>query len=267
MKIVKPSVFEFKQEQGLNGIFKAIEYAGRTCYDSLDKITEDSAEKIVSNFKARKHGSPMEFGTVYLTAKLTKEDKEVKQLFDFYSKNAFSRVNVDKLETGEKILYITTNYRVLFENSRELDIKYLTSPTDRHEKRRFFVLTEDRGIMAEFTRHRSLSHCIQSTRYCNYSKDKYNKEITFIEPCFWEKDSECYKLWYTACQQNEFFYLGLLEKGATPEKARAVLNNSLKTIHCICGFESDWNHFFDLRLSERAHPQAIELARLIKEIF
>lgn len=275
MKIINPSVEEIKQESGLKGIYKAIEIAGRTCYASLDKICEGSAEIMYNNLVKNKHYSPLEFGTVYLVVPdYNYRDTEGKALEGQYIKlkyNKFTKCNIETCHYEDiefNCAFITTNMRVIVENGLE-DImkKYRVDyPSQYHEKRRFFILTEDRGVMAEFTRHRAMSHCIQSTRYCNYSQDKYGNEITVIKPCFYEENTSEYGFWKDGCQYSEYIYMRLLREGSTPEKARSILPNSLKTIHCICGFESDWKHFLELRCSEKAHPQARELAEKINDI-
>lgn len=121
----------------------------------------------------------------------------------------------------------------------------------------------------EFVRHRVFSFAQESTRYCNYSKDKFGNEITYIIPCWW-KDEEsnraeaefCYFLKYA---EEQYFYL--LRQGWTPQKARTVLPNSLKTELVMTGFIKDWKHFFKLRCDSSAHPQARELAISLREEF
>jgi len=117
----------------------------------------------------------------------------------------------------------------------------------------------DRGISHELVRHRIASFTQESGRYCNYSKDKFNKEITVIEPFFWEKDSIQYLLWKEHCEDAELTYLALLEEGATPEQARSVLPNSLKTEVFQTMNLREWRHFLKLRTSKKAHPQMREL--------
>ena len=87
----------------------------------------------------------------------------------------------------------------------------------------------DRGVSHELVRHRLASYSQESTRYCNYSKGKFGNEITVIEPCFWEENSPEYQMWKKACEFSETMYMDLLNEGATPQQARSVLPNSLKT--------------------------------------
>lgn len=118
----------------------------------------------------------------------------------------------------------------------------------------------DRGVTHELVRHRIASYSQESTRYCNYSKDKFGNELTFIRPCFWSDNEEKFSLWRTAMKQAEQSYFTLLSAGAKPEEARSVLPNSIKTEIAVTMNIREWRHFFRLRTSERAHPQIREVA-------
>lgn len=125
----------------------------------------------------------------------------------------------------------------------------------------------DRGVSHEIVRHRLFSFAQESTRYCNYSKGKFGSELTFIEPCFWGGDQFCYDLWLFACSKAEYYYLEMLKAGATPQEARAVLPNSVKTELIGTGNYREWRHFFKLRTDKAAHPQMREVAiPLLKEL-
>lgn len=128
----------------------------------------------------------------------------------------------------------------------------------------------DRGVSHELVRHRLASFAQESTRYCNYSKDKFDNEVTFIKPLFFTEGSFAYATWFDACQKSEHAYLELLENGAKPEEARTVLNNSLKTEVCMTANLREWRHFFKLRaadLTGKAHPQMKEVTvPLLKEL-
>jgi thymidylate synthase (FAD) len=117
----------------------------------------------------------------------------------------------------------------------------------------------DRGVSHEIVRHRLASYSQESTRYCNYSKDDFGGEITVIEPCFLVPGTEGYKLWEGACLVAEQMYFKMLDWGCTPEEARAVLPNSLKTELVMTANLREWRHFFKLRTSKAAHPQMREL--------
>lgn len=117
----------------------------------------------------------------------------------------------------------------------------------------------DRGISHEIVRHRIASYSQESTRYCNYSKSKFGSEVTFIKPFFWSEDDEKYKVWKEAMQSVENAYLRLISLGSTPQEARSVLPNSLKTEIIMTMNLREWRHFFRLRTSAAAHPQMREL--------
>jgi thymidylate synthase (FAD) len=123
----------------------------------------------------------------------------------------------------------------------------------------------DRGVSHELVRHRIASFSQESTRYCNYSKDKFGEEITVIEPCFWEeefsigRDSPIYWHWCRACKTAEDCYFALVHLGAKPQEARSVLPNSLKTEVVVTANPREWKHIFKLRAGTAAHSQMREL--------
>lgn len=185
-----------------------------------------------------------------------------------------------KVNTDSKYAYITMNYRHIIENDWMEDLQYLCEPTSFHEKRICVKFICDRGILAEFTRHRTFSFSAESTRYCNYSKDKFGNELTFIIPNWvnthcpnkeQEGPSVSDMEWSSAMLDAEASYKILLKMGWTPQQARAVLPNSLKTELVMTGFVSDWKHFFRLRsrIAEtgKPHPQAQELADPLMDEF
>lgn len=118
----------------------------------------------------------------------------------------------------------------------------------------------DRGVTHEIVRHRIASYSQESTRYCNYSKDKFGSEITFIRPFFWAEDDEKYAIWKNTMQEIENAYVKLIGMGAKPEEARSILPNSVKTELVVTMNIREWRHFFRLRTSGRAHPQMRECA-------
>ena len=125
----------------------------------------------------------------------------------------------------------------------------------------------DRGVSHEIVRHRLASFAQESTRYCNYSKDKFGKEITFIEPVFWDENDYDYEDWERAVYEAEETYFEMLGRGATPQEARSVLPNSLKTEIVMTANYREWRHFLKLRCDLSAHPQMRELSRpLLKEL-
>jgi thymidylate synthase (FAD) len=121
----------------------------------------------------------------------------------------------------------------------------------------------DRGVTHEIVRHRIASYSQESTRYCNYSKGQFNGEITVIEPCFLVPGTEGYDMWYKACQMAEQYYFSMLDWGCSPQEARAVLPNSLKTEIVMTANIREWRHFLKLRTSPAAHPQMREVANML----
>lgn len=278
MKLIKPNFEIWDQEEGLEGIFKQIERAGRVCYKSEDKITETSAGEFVNRMIKSGHGAMLEHGTVYLKAK-TKVyggmgSETVECPLDKYAKNPYSVVTGDNTFIPN-YLYVTTNLRVLVENKWFDDLKYQCEPTEFHEKRITVKFICDRGVSHEFVRHRVFSFAQESTRYCNYSKDKFGNEITFIQPCWDYIKTAAYNgvdnfdgdYFEHSLREAESYYFKLLDQGWKPQQARAVLPNSLKTELVMTGFAKDWEHFFELRDAGSAHPQARELAQPLHEEF
>lgn len=268
MKLINSSV-EVIEPTGytLQDIYRQIELAGRTCYKSEDKMTDTSAEEFVNRMIASKHYAMLEHGTVYLRInKLSDMDRT----WDFYKKNKYSICNQTQ-ESNSHIpiqLIVTTNYRVLIENNRLDDLQYLCEPTKGHEKRVMIKFICDRGVSHELVRHRVFSFAQESTRYCNYSKDKFGKELTFIKPSWWkEEDNEVATLYIQLWRNIENCYLTLIENGIKPQDARAILPNALKTEVVMTGFESDLDHFFELRCAKAAHPDMQKLANELKEQF
>lgn len=123
-----------------------------------------------------------------------------------------------------------------------------------HEKITVKIIC-DRGVTHEIVRHRIASYSQESTRYCNYSKDKFGSELTFIRPCFWAEDDERYITWKQTVQMIEDTYIKMISMGAKPEEARSILPNSIKTEIVMTMNIREWRHYFRLRTSERAHPQ------------
>ena len=129
-----------------------------------------------------------------------------------------------------------------------------------------FKIICDRGITHEIVRHRLASYSQESSRYCNYSGDKFGNELTFIKPCFWREDEEKYLLWKKTLEVIEQNYMALIKSGAKPQEARSILPNSLKTEIFMTANLREWRHFLKLRTSQRAHPQMREVALKIYKI-
>lgn len=289
MRLIKPSFEIWEQELSLEGVYKQIERAGRVCYKSEDKIAEGTAKAFVDRMIASGHGAMLEHGTVYLKCKtevinmcIHPEDGEEEYFNELekYEYNSYSVTNDD----GE-YLYVTTNLRVLVENDWLDDLQYQCEPTEYHEKRITVKFICDRGVSHEFVRHRVFSFAQESTRYCNYSRDKFGNECTFIIPPWTEFKEGNYPIswdglygscntlveydswffWHLALAERDYFKL--LEKGWIAQQARAVLPNSLKTELVMTGTIEQWKGFFKLRDASSAHPQAYELAHPLHEEF
>lgn len=264
MRIIKPSFEIWDQEEGLEGVYKQIERAGRVCYKSEDKITETSAREFVERMIKSGHGAMLEAGTIYLRYdfKAREDSNRVAcNLWSKYKENIYSKAVQAQPILGvlDGFVAITTNYRVLVENNWLDDLQYICEPTEFHEKRYTVKFICDRGVSHEFVRHRVFSFAQESTRYCNYSKDKFNNECIFIQPP-WLDDIETNLDFKDSLEHSEAAYFALIKRGWKPQQARNVLPNALKTELVMTGFASDWEHFFKLRDAGSAHPQAYELA-------
>ena len=288
MKLIKQS-FEFinQTDFSLVGIKKHIERCARVSYKSEEKITETSYEKFVNMLESRGHDRPLEFGTVYLSRTAQKEDNMA--WLDKYTYSPWSKFSFGNGSTriGGKLMntiYVTTNYRVIKENHWEDDLQYLCEPTEYHYKRYTAHMVLDRGVMDEFRTHIGLSHLAESTRYCNYSKDKFGNAITFIKPCWCNILEGDYgtpddipdrlpRMGATeaglihALQYAERYYFFLLSEGWTPQQARSVLPLGIKSELISCGFEDAWENFFRRRDAPDAHPMAQEIAKPMHEEF
>ena len=283
MKLIKPSFEIWEQPTGLEGVYKQIEKVGRVCYKSEDKITEDSAKPFVNRMIKSGHGAMLEHGTVYLFCP-TEEYVDSNGDVQYYNPlEKYQNNNYSALVDSNEGIYVTTNLRVLVENGWMGDLQYLCEPTEFHEKRITVHFVCDRGVSHEFVRHRVMSFAQESTRYCNYSKDKFDNQVTFVIPSWCNSLIEGSEQKYftfeinrdevvfmDALQNAQNSYLSLLKLGWKPQEARAVLPNSLKTELVVTGFTSDWNHFFDLRArgtTGAPHPQAKELAEPLMREF
>ena len=186
MKIIEAS---YHIETPIDGaeILKRIEKAGRTCYKSEDRITEESAKSFVQKLIERGHESVLEHASITVR----------------------------------------------------------------------FVC--DRGISHEIVRHRLASYSQESTRYCNYSNDRFGYEITFIKPCFLKEGTGAYAAWLSAMHLANIAYSDMLAEGCTPQEARSVLPNSTKTEVVMTANLREWRHFLKLRTAKAAHPQMREL--------
>ena len=262
MKLIESRAEYIPQEEGLEGVYKQIELAGRTAYHSLDKITPDSAKDFVDRMIKSKHGACLEHGTVYFNREVDHSDRGYLDFEEFFDRNPYSKVDY---KGG--ILYTVTNFRVIEENFNLKDfwknnIQYLCSPTEFHEKRYTMRFTCSRAIAQELTRHRVFSYLMESQRYINYSKEKHGGEITFIEPSWLKGMSyDIEEKFIESLSQAEDNYMWLLQ-WLQPQQARDVLPNATKTELIMTGFSSDWRFLMDLRLFGKTgapHPCMVDL--------
>lgn len=304
MKLIKQD-FNIVNQQGfsIKDIKKHIEYCARISYKSQDRITDDSYEKFVNMLESRGHDRPLEFGTVHLKMPW----KTFNNFAGFCVSKGFwdscwIKYNIDR-ESEDKMVYITINYRyykklgTLKPLYGYIDIKeFFTEEDNKFYPKRYTVhFITSRGIMDEFRTHVGLSHLAESTRYCNYSKDKFNNELTFIIPCWmdipegsidlgnYDKTSARYndgnihiidnKPPYVGVDfirslcEAEYSYLSIVRNGWTPQQAREVLPLAVKSELISCGFEDAWSNFFYRRCAKDAHPMAREIATSVQNKF
>ena len=280
MKIQNPQYEIWMQNPGELGIYQQIERAGRVCYMSENNNTENSAKPFVGRMIEHEHFAMLEHGTVYMTCNHGE--------LPLYASNKFSHVN-----TIDGKDYITTNLRVMAENKTLEDLKYRTDfKKGKHELRITVHFTTQIAITREYNRHRANSMAEQSTRYCNYTKNKFGSEISINLPTWVKGDLEtndekfvelCEDVaneetndwtpidaWLFANQAAEFAYMKLIAMGCKPQEARVILPLDTNTELVHTAFVSDWKHFFDLRAlgtTGAPHPDAKILAKPLYEEF
>lgn len=297
MNIITPNFEIWEQEPGLKGVYKQIERAGRVCYRSENNITPESAKPFVERMINSKHFAMLEHGTVYLYVNKTNIDKKnYSNIKEFYCSNKYSVVVLNKDKDNE-CMCITTNLRVLAENDKLDHLKYVCEPTDNHQKRVTVHFTTQIAVTREYNRHRTNSMAEQSTRYCNYSKDKFNNQISINKPT-WVDDTSIFEKyndydfisickiigkegikncnlgpitwWWLSNKMSEIAYLKLIELGKKPQEARVVLPLDTNTELVHTAFVNDWKHFFDLRAFNKtgaAHPDAEIIAKPLYDLF
>lgn len=292
MKIIEPKVEIWEQDPGINGIYKQIERAGRVCYKSENHITEDSAKPFVERMIASEHYAMLEHGTVYLS--IPYSDK-TELLIDELFANRFTKTFHD-IRNGS--YHFSTNLRVLIEEGMWDTCKQYVCDFGKgffYGDRRVTVhFTTQIAVSREANRHRADSIAEQSTRYCNYSKDKFGGEIAISVP-EWigsSKNHEGYRLdrdmfmeladavydgtatsvenWVFANVVAERAYMNLIKNGRKPQEARVILPLDTNTELVHTAFVSDWMHFFDLRAlnkTGKAHPDMVAVAKPLYEEF
>ena len=295
MKLINQS-FEILEQKDftITGIKKFIERCGRVCYKSEDRITDNSYEKFVNMLEKRDHTRPLEFGTVHLKMILPDFEGFIHSLLTI---GMLNNIWIKYAYKGD-VIYITTNYRYYLDIIKYFPNvkKYLTEEDNEYYPKRYTVhMILDRGVMDEFRTHVGLSHLAESTRYCNYSKDKFNNEVTFVIPSWMDfpeisidlgnydktsvrsKDGNVHIIdtkppyvegdFIRSLCEAESNYLSIVRNGWTPQQARSVLPLGIKSELISCGFEDAWTNFMRRRDAKDAHPMAQEIAKPMHKEF
>ena len=264
----------------ISGIYKHIEKCTRVAYKSEDKITEDSAISFVNKLLNMKHFAPMEFGTIHFKMPITllKTFAEDLMYHNLYNMEWL------KCKAADNYAYFTTNYRHWLVMIDKVDYlkDYFTEEDNEYYPKRYTVkLITSRIVSHEVVRHRTMSFIQESQRFVNYSKAKFNNEVTFIKPC-WMDDTLIEKalkthplivdlkpeiLFVENSLNSEQDYLDLLKLGYKPQQARVVLPNSTKTELYMCGFKEAYEHFFELRDNKIVDPQMYDLVHPMHQEF
>lgn len=263
------AVFAPQTNFTVDGMWKHIERCGRICYKSEDRIMKDSHIRFVDMIVKRGHLAVLEHGTVYLTIPKT----DGADFIEWFSSNPYSRVNSTD---DPAVAYVTTNYRVIIENGHTSAMRWICNPTEHHVKRITAMILCDRGVSHELVRHRVFSFAQESTRYCNYSSDKFGKHITFIRPTWTDRgrqdafnmagidfvsEEKALIEYLRVCEAT---YHLLIKAGQTPQEARAVLPNCTKTEVAMTGFTDQWEAFFKLRSAPTAHPDMQKVSKQLE---
>lgn len=308
MKIIHPSVEYWSQANTLDGIWKHAAQCARVCYQSAHTKEDESAKDFLlrtiakNGFKKDKssHMSVLEHSTIYLLVNI--HNPFYAHMCNKYGSNHYSKICNFIINDNIEGVCITTNLRVIVENNWFDDLDYFSYNISQHIKRYTFSFITNLGVSRELNRHRCHSISEESTRYCNYSKDKFGNGLTFIIP-EWLDLEECniddtdkdfihlpnrYRFdgtlanlvdddknltvegeWLAANVRAQIHYLNLLKKGWKPQQAREVLPLSLKTQVVHTAFEDDWKDFIALRsdgISGAPHPNIKVLADKVKEL-
>ena len=264
----------------ISSIYKHIEKCTRVAYKSEDKITEDSSISFVNKLLNMRHLAPMEFGTIHFRIPTTLL-KTV--CIDLDAEGLWNREWL-KYNVIDPFVYFTTNYRhwlVMIDKINYLKDYFTEEDNEYYPKRYTVKLITSRTVSHEIVRHRTMSFIQESQRFVNYSKSKFNNEITFIKPC-WMDDTLIEKalkthslivdlkpeiLFVENLLNSEQDYLDLLKLGYKPQQARVVLPNSTKTELYMCGFKEAWENFFRLRDNKIVDPQMYDLAHPMHQEF
>lgn len=298
MKLINPKVERWECGYTLPEIWSHIARCARTCYQSEPRNNDETDEEFVKRVILRNHSfkeiadsrelqlklhlSVLEHGTVYLAIPISSAHDDLHEVAD----SPFAKGLRHYVSGHNSFDYITTNMRVIVENGFTDILKYITPPTKYHVLRTTFNIITDIGVARELDRHRSHSISEESTRFCNYSKDKFNNELTFIKPewfnsLYIDKDGHWDNIGYYSHDdrgQIEDFYAGgllvaernylyLLKCGWSPQQARQVLPLSTKVQTIHTAFNDDWDEFVELRAdacSGSVHPNMKVIANMIR---
>ena len=260
MKLVKQSCEIWDQGWWLEEIYNHIAKCTRVCYQSEVKEGEESLDFLKRTIfrhddPKKNHLGVAEHGTIYM--------KAPEEVARFYGFDPYSVVNY--LPNSE-LFAVTTNMRVIIEHYREDDLMYICEPTEHHAKRITVSFITNIGISRELNRHRCHSICEESTRYCNYSKDKFDNQLTFIEPDAFKEDPFTWNDYLEYCTNCEKLYNSMIARKYKPQEVRNLLPLGLKTQVIHTAYENDWKDFLDLRLvgvSGQPHPEMKELCKLL----
>lgn len=298
MKILNPTIEIIPQSEGIEGIYKQVELAGRTCYQSFENITEDSARKFTDRMMKSGHCAMLENATIYL-----KIPVNIDVAGDFLDQvSTWTKCKLVICKEGNWWA-ITTNLRVIFEHFVLSDtFQYLCEPTEYHEKRITVKMTTDIGVTREGNRHRVNSMAEMSTRYCNFSKDKFGNELSImsnadiseqnVKDCLFDWCYENKTVFEAMCEDiankydskfgivdtwvfsnlaSEWSYMKLINLGWTAQQARRILPLDTHSELVHTAFISDWRHFLSLRSPKYGatgvHPDMVIIADKIYDKF
>ena len=279
MRIIKASVeiFDIEDEMINWEAARKSEFCGRVCYNSISRIVEGSATKFVLEKADMGHGSILEHGPIYLkriNASISPDKAdEIRRVLD----SVYTVIGYGDVDIYTNLRVVQKEAPNLFRAILQRDsieawgIEFVRVPDNDPNRLVTVKYIIDRGVSHETVRNRGdwpgNSFSQESTRYCNFSKEKEGSEITVIEPCFWDSESEEYKIWRDCCEYVEKGYMKLISLGATPQEARSVLPNSLKTILMMTSSLIGWHDFLRLRTPVAAHPQMREVSIPQLEMF
>ena len=249
MKLVDSNYKIITPNRSIASMMKHITECGYTCYKTEKEITNDVAASFVDRMIKSKHNAMLEHGTVYLgiPADRVHNNKEVSEVVSLLiSMHVWTRW-YEIIRDDKPYLIIVTNFRVIVENNlQEFMKRWWYIPTKEEESARITVrFTIDRGVSHESVRHSVMSFAQESTRYCNYLKEKFGASVTFIQPDWIKPEDQ--EEFEEDVKLFEDIYFKWLNKGYVAQQARYFLPTGVKTELIITAFVDDWQHFFDLR--------------------